>query len=195
MPSKVNFAMRKRAKYDVALQPDGSAETTLGLDYANTGRLAVTERGVFRNYLRVYRAPGTVAAKGDQTTEGVSGHRGRGSAEGDPRVLCADAGRSTPRPSRRRCPARGGRKAQRKTIRSKAAARQLSALRGEASRPGGDSDERSRRRTSRLAGQRVCAAGRRRRGSGYPRNRMGRPLSLAVPLDGDLILDVDLVRE
>jgi len=72
-PGKVNFAMRKRATYDVALQPDGSAETTLVLDYANTGRLAVSERGVFRNYLRVYRAPGTIAAKGDRTTEDATG--------------------------------------------------------------------------------------------------------------------------
>jgi hypothetical protein len=60
-PGKVNIAMKKAVAYDVALQPDGSAVTTLSLDYSNNAsvRFALSS-SAFRDYLRVYRAPGTV---------------------------------------------------------------------------------------------------------------------------------------
>ncbi len=58
--TKVNIAMKKTMAYDVALKPDRSAETTLVLRYANTGPYTVPVRNVFYDYLRVYRAPGTV---------------------------------------------------------------------------------------------------------------------------------------
>ena len=57
---KVNVAMKKTIDYEVGLQRDGSAETTLVLSYANTGPYPVLMPGVFRDWLRVYRAPGTV---------------------------------------------------------------------------------------------------------------------------------------
>jgi hypothetical protein len=64
-PGKVNIAMKKTIVYMVALQPDGSAETTLALHYANTApaRFAVSS-SVFRDYLRVYRAQGTTLSAG-----------------------------------------------------------------------------------------------------------------------------------
>jgi hypothetical protein len=62
-PGKVNIAMRKTIDYRVALQPDGSADTTLVLGYSNTAskRFAVSS-SVFRDYLRVYRSQGTALA-------------------------------------------------------------------------------------------------------------------------------------
>jgi hypothetical protein len=77
LPSKSNGAMRKTIDYRVALAPDGSAETTLVLGYANTGAFAFppTQTSTFGDYLRVYRSPGTVllpatphAAAGSSTT-------------------------------------------------------------------------------------------------------------------------------
>jgi hypothetical protein len=59
---KINIAIRKSMDYEVALQPDGSAETTLVLGYSNTAPfdLPPSQNSVFSNYLRVYRASGTV---------------------------------------------------------------------------------------------------------------------------------------
>ena len=59
-PGKVNFAMKKSIDYDVQLQPDRSAETTLVLGYANTGPYRRSLPADFRDWLRVYRIPGTV---------------------------------------------------------------------------------------------------------------------------------------
>lgn len=61
LPGKVNVAMRKSVDYSVALTADGSAETTLVLDYANEAplRFAISST-VFRDYLRVHRAPGSI---------------------------------------------------------------------------------------------------------------------------------------
>jgi hypothetical protein len=59
--SKINIAIGKAVDYEVALEPDGSAETTLALDYSNTAPFDLPPSlSVFSNYLRVYRAPGTV---------------------------------------------------------------------------------------------------------------------------------------
>ena len=58
--SKVNIAMYKNIDYQVELRPDYSAETTLALSYANTGPYPMTTRTIFGDWLRVYRAPGTV---------------------------------------------------------------------------------------------------------------------------------------
>jgi hypothetical protein len=64
-PGKVNIAMKKRAVYSVALQPDGSAETTLVLSYTNSAPASFSlSSSVFRDYLRVYRASGTVLTPG-----------------------------------------------------------------------------------------------------------------------------------
>lgn len=60
LPSKVNIAMKKTIDYEVALQADHSAETKLVLGYANTGSYPMPLPSVFRNWLRVYRAPGAV---------------------------------------------------------------------------------------------------------------------------------------
>ncbi len=62
---KVNGAMRKTSDYRVALQPDGSADTTLVLDYSNTApfALARSQFSIFGDYLRVYRAAGTLISK------------------------------------------------------------------------------------------------------------------------------------
>jgi hypothetical protein len=59
---KSNMGMRKSLDYSVALRPNGSADTTLVLRYANTGSWAVPPgiRSAFRNYLRVQGMPGTV---------------------------------------------------------------------------------------------------------------------------------------
>ena len=61
-PGKVNVGMKKSIAYDVRLQPDQSAETTLALGYSNTGPYRKSENlpSDFRDWLRVYRAPGTV---------------------------------------------------------------------------------------------------------------------------------------
>jgi hypothetical protein len=58
---KINIAIRKTVDYEVSLLPDGSAETTLVLDYSNTAPfdLPSSQNSVFSNYLRVYRAAGT----------------------------------------------------------------------------------------------------------------------------------------
>ena len=58
-PGKVNIAMKKTITYDVLLHPDLSAETTLALGYANIGPYQESLPGDFRDWLRVYRAPGT----------------------------------------------------------------------------------------------------------------------------------------
>jgi hypothetical protein len=58
--SKVNIGVRKTMDYRVALAPDGSAETTLVLGYANAGTPVIPERQEFRDWVRVYRPPGTV---------------------------------------------------------------------------------------------------------------------------------------
>jgi hypothetical protein len=60
--SKINIAIRKAVDYEVALKPDGSAETTLILDYSNVAPFdrPPSQSDVFSDYLRVYRAPGTV---------------------------------------------------------------------------------------------------------------------------------------
>jgi len=67
--SKINMAMKKTIDYEVALKPDRSAESTLVLGYSNVGSYAVPGASVFRDWLRVYRAPGTVIAKGDRPVE------------------------------------------------------------------------------------------------------------------------------
>ena len=59
-PGKVNIALKKTIDYRVLLQPDRSADTTLVLGYANTGAYPLPWSSVFRDWLRVYRAPGTV---------------------------------------------------------------------------------------------------------------------------------------
>ncbi len=58
-PGKVNFAMKKAIDYAVVLRPDRSAETTLTLGYANTGPYHPDLPPDFRDWLRVYRIPGT----------------------------------------------------------------------------------------------------------------------------------------
>ena len=58
-PGKVNVAMKKSIDYNVRLQSDRSAETTLVLGYANTGPYLKYLPPDFRDWLRVYRAPGT----------------------------------------------------------------------------------------------------------------------------------------
>jgi hypothetical protein len=60
MPGKVNTAMRKPVAYEVALKADRSADTTLVLSFANTGPFPMPLPSVFRDWLRVYRIPGTV---------------------------------------------------------------------------------------------------------------------------------------
>lgn len=65
--TKANMGVRKTIDYEVALAPDGSAETTLTLGYANTAPYATPpgQRSVFSNYLRVYRSVGTEILQGD----------------------------------------------------------------------------------------------------------------------------------
>ncbi len=60
-PGKVNIAVRKAISYQVGLQANGAAETTLVLDYSNsaTAQFAISSSSTFRDYLRVYRKPGT----------------------------------------------------------------------------------------------------------------------------------------
>jgi hypothetical protein len=58
--TKTNIAMRKRVAYEVELGQGGSALTTLALSYANTAPFDLPLRGLFRDYVRVARAPGTV---------------------------------------------------------------------------------------------------------------------------------------
>jgi len=65
-PGKINIAMRKTMDYEVALDADGSAETTLVLGYSNTApyTLPPVMSTSFRDYLRVYRTIGTAVARG-----------------------------------------------------------------------------------------------------------------------------------
>lgn len=73
LPGKVNVAMRKSSTYEVALMLDGSAETTLVLHYANQApRTFVISKTVFRDYLRVLRAPGTLFLPGPGSASGGS---------------------------------------------------------------------------------------------------------------------------
>jgi hypothetical protein len=59
-PGKVNLAMSKTIDYAVALFADRSAETTLVLGYGNTAPYPAHLPSKFTDWLRVYRAPGTV---------------------------------------------------------------------------------------------------------------------------------------
>jgi hypothetical protein len=54
--------MKKTIDYEVALTPDGSADTTLVLGYSNTAPFVKPphQNALFRDYLRVYRPAGTV---------------------------------------------------------------------------------------------------------------------------------------
>jgi hypothetical protein len=61
---KVNMAMKKTIVYEVALKPDHSGESTLVLGYSNTGPYPLSDRPWFRDWLRVYRSPGTVLVPG-----------------------------------------------------------------------------------------------------------------------------------
>jgi hypothetical protein len=74
LPSKANVGVRKTIDYAVRLTADGSAETTLVLDFSSTAPFDVPpfQSGVFRDYLRVYRVPGTVpqAAPGEPPVSG-----------------------------------------------------------------------------------------------------------------------------
>jgi hypothetical protein len=64
-PGKVNIAIKKQIAYEVILEADGSAETTLVLSYTNTAPASFSlSSSVFRDYLRVYRAAGTVLTPG-----------------------------------------------------------------------------------------------------------------------------------
>jgi hypothetical protein len=65
-PGKINIAMRKTIGYEVALASDGSADTTLVLTYANVApfELPPPQSSAFSDYLRVYRAPGTMLTPG-----------------------------------------------------------------------------------------------------------------------------------
>jgi hypothetical protein len=59
---KVNIAMKKTIDYNVQLKPDHSADTTLVLGYANAlpyGK-SMNLGSEFRDWLRVYRTPGTI---------------------------------------------------------------------------------------------------------------------------------------
>jgi hypothetical protein len=75
--AKINMAMSKTIDYGVALATDGSAATKLVLGYSNIAPFNIPGRTQFRDYLRVYRAPGTVfthtpasdASGGSVTTE------------------------------------------------------------------------------------------------------------------------------
>jgi hypothetical protein len=71
---KVNIAMRKSIDYSVELGADGSAETTLVLDYANRAPLGFAfSRTIFRDYLRVFRAPGSILpAERGPVSQGVT---------------------------------------------------------------------------------------------------------------------------
>lgn len=63
---KINIAMGKSVAYEVALEADGSAEATLVLGYSNTASSAFpwSDSSTFHDYLRVYRARGSVATPG-----------------------------------------------------------------------------------------------------------------------------------
>lgn len=72
---KVNIAMRKTIDYEVALAADGSADATLALGYTNTASSAfpLSDSSTFPDYLRVGRAPGTVATPGSaRPSDGTS---------------------------------------------------------------------------------------------------------------------------
>ena len=62
LPSKANAAMRKSIQYQVSIRSDRSADTTLTLGYAATRPYPKVLPQGFRDWLRVYRAPGTVFA-------------------------------------------------------------------------------------------------------------------------------------
>ena len=59
-PGKVNTGMYKTVRYGIGLHADGSADSTLVLTYANTAPFPLSLPSIFRDWLRVYRAPGTV---------------------------------------------------------------------------------------------------------------------------------------
>jgi len=63
LPGKINIAISKSIDYEVALRTDGSAETTLVLSYTNAApaRFPISS-SLFRDYLRVYRIGDTVVA-------------------------------------------------------------------------------------------------------------------------------------
>lgn len=68
-PSKMNFGVHKTIDYQVQLNPTGSADTVLTLDYQKDARrLLKIQRKWFGDYLRVYRPAGT-------TLTGSSSHR------------------------------------------------------------------------------------------------------------------------
>jgi hypothetical protein len=68
---KINIAIGKAIDYEVGLEPDGSAETTLVLGYSNTAPFDLPPSlSVFSNYLRVYRAPGTVIVPDSRPAQG-----------------------------------------------------------------------------------------------------------------------------
>lgn len=59
-PSKMNFGVHKTIDYQVALNAQGTADTTLTLNYAkDSSRLMTIWRQWFGDYLRVYRPAGT----------------------------------------------------------------------------------------------------------------------------------------
>jgi hypothetical protein len=76
MAGKVNFAMHKTIDYEVGLQQDRSAETTLVLSYANTGSYLPQLPSIFSDLTRVYRTLGAVfpstAPGGGKTLTGVA---------------------------------------------------------------------------------------------------------------------------
>jgi hypothetical protein len=60
LAGKVNIAVKKSADYEVSLKPDHSADTTLVLQYTNKGPYPAPLPSIFRDWLRVYRAQGTI---------------------------------------------------------------------------------------------------------------------------------------
>jgi Protein of unknown function (DUF4012) len=68
---KINIAIGKAIDYEVALEPDGSAETTLVLGYSNTAPFDLPPSlSVFSNYLRVYRASDTMIVPDEHPSKG-----------------------------------------------------------------------------------------------------------------------------
>jgi hypothetical protein len=59
-PGKINIAMSKTIDYRVGLEPDRSAETTLVLGFANTGPYPMPMGRFFQDWLRVYRSKGAI---------------------------------------------------------------------------------------------------------------------------------------
>lgn len=67
--SKANMGVRKTIDYHVALAADGSADTTITLGYSNKDpQVSGILRRWFGNYLRVYRPTGTTALPGPDGT-------------------------------------------------------------------------------------------------------------------------------